>query len=108
IGLFVCGACVLISAKFCLMCASLARQQIPQAFVLAIMLSADWVSCLHVMSLVEDRVKRRLLLALLAVAGLVQLRATLGRLHLKPRWSRYLMQRRASRAAGRAGAADLG
>jgi len=95
IALFVCGGCVLISAKFCAMCACLAAQKLPQALLLMVLLSADWVSYLQVMDLIkEDKVKSTLLLCHLLVAGLVQLRASQGRLALHPRWSRMLAQRR--------------
>lgn len=102
IGLFVCGGCVLISAKFCAMCACLApgpdgRQRLPQALVLVILLSADWISSLHLMvrEMITDDMKATLLLSLLLVAGLIQLRIALGRLRLCQRWQRALAQRRA-------------
>jgi hypothetical protein len=95
IGLFVCGICVLISGKFCAMCACLAMQRLPQALLIMILLSADWISSLHLMEFIkEDRVKTTLLLCHLLAAGLVQLRASLVRLALRPRWSRALAQRR--------------
>merc|ERR550532_1683700 len=88
IGLFVCGGCVLISAKFCVMCACLARQRFAQAFLMVILLSADWISSLHLMDFVPDEWESTLLLAHLVAAGLLQLRVTLGRLRLRPRWAR--------------------
>jgi len=95
IGLFVCGGCVLISAKFCGMCACLAGSKLPQAFVVIILLSCDWISMLHLMQMINDEVKTTLLLAHLLAAGLIQLRTALLRMRLVPRWSRALAQRRA-------------
>jgi len=106
IGLFVCGVCVLISIKFCAMCACLAMQRLAQALVLIILLSADWISCLHLMQLIKpDKLNSTLLLCHLLAAGLVQLRITLVRLALRPRWSRLLAQRRV-RNVGITGEAD--
>jgi len=85
IGLFVCGGCVMISAKFCAMCAALARQQLSQALVLIILLSADWVSSLNLMEVVSDHAKTALLLFHLELAGLIQLRIALARMRL---WQR--------------------
>lgn len=95
VGLFVCGGCVLISVKFCAMCHCLARQRVAQAFVLAVLLSADWISSLHMMEIVGDNAKIPLLLLHLLVAGVVQLRSALVRLSLRLRWSRALARRRA-------------
>jgi len=109
VGLFVCGGCVLISAKFCAMCACLARQKIAQALVLVVLLSADWISSLHLMGIVDDSAKVPLLLTCLLVAGVVQLRAALARLCLRPRWSRALARRRAdARDVGAAVDVELG
>jgi len=87
IGLFVCGGCVLISAKFCTMCAALARQQLPQALMLVLLILADWVSSMNLLELVSDEVKTDLLLIQLVLAGLIQLRITLARMRL---WQRLL------------------
>mmetsp|Transcript_73369 Transcript_73369/g.185012 ORF Transcript_73369/g.185012 Transcript_73369/m.185012 type:complete len:683 (-) Transcript_73369:144-2192(-) len=102
IGLFVCGGCVLISAKFCAMCACLApdangRQKLPQALVLVILLSADWISSLHLMvpQTIDDNTKETLLLFHLLAAGFIQLHITLRRLQLIPRWQRARAQPRA-------------
>lgn len=94
IGLFVCGGCVLISAKFCLMCGCLSNQLLAQAFVLALMLAGDWISCLNLMDLVKDTVKVPLLLSFLLAAGLLQSRLAFVRLHLRLRWARAREQRR--------------
>mmetsp|Transcript_115894 Transcript_115894/g.322691 ORF Transcript_115894/g.322691 Transcript_115894/m.322691 type:complete len:681 (-) Transcript_115894:84-2126(-) len=98
VGLFVCGGCILISAKFCVMCACLARQKLSQFFVLVVLLSADWVSSLHLMMLITDELKAALLLAHLLLAGLIQLRAGLARMRLRQRWARAFAQRRAREA----------
>eukprot|EP00928_Gymnodinium_smaydae_P026558 TRINITY_DN20817_c1_g3_i2.p1 TRINITY_DN20817_c1_g3~~TRINITY_DN20817_c1_g3_i2.p1 ORF type:complete len:701 (-),score=92.79 TRINITY_DN20817_c1_g3_i2:64-2166(-) len=108
VGLFVCGGCVLISAKFCAMCACVARQRVAQAFVLVVLLSADWISSMHLMLILGDRQKVILLLVHLAVAGTVQMRLVLARLSLWPRWSRALQRRRAgARDIGSGGAAGV-
>lgn len=110
--LFMCGGCIFISGKFCAMCSSLAQQKLSQAVVLVVLLSADWVSSLHLMDLVVDTMKTRLLLVHLLLAGLVQLCAALARLRLRPRWKRALAQRHAARevavGAGIIGDAELG
>lgn len=94
IGLLVCGGCVLISLKFCIMCHCLASQRLAQAMVLVLLLASDWISSLHLMDLVSDDAKDSLLLYLLLVAGLVQLRSALYRLGLRSRWARAWMVRR--------------
>lgn len=103
VGLFVCGGIILISIKFCAMCACLASQKLPQALVLAVLLSADWIGTLHVMDLVSDSFKDSVLLNLLFISGVVLLRSVLLRLHLRSRWQRALAQRRARNIG-----ADLG
>ncbi|CAE7946060.1 L, partial [Symbiodinium sp. KB8] len=94
---------ILISIKFCAMCACLASQKLPQALVLAVLLSADWIGTLHVMDLVSDSFKDSVLLNLLFISGVVLLRSVLLRLHLRSRWQRALAQRRARNIG-----ADLG
>ncbi|CAJ1384126.1 unnamed protein product, partial [Effrenium voratum] len=105
IGLFVCGGCVLISLKFCAMCACLANQKLAQAIVLVIFLAADWVSSLHIMALVSDDFKDRMLLCLLLASGIVQSRGVLTRLSLRSRWQRALAQRNARDLGGELSAA---
>lgn len=95
IGLFVCGGCVLISSKFCTMCHCITRQKLSQAMVLVILLSADWISALHLMELVTDMLKENLLLMHLFVAGIIQWRISASRLKLRPRWARALSRRQA-------------
>lgn len=100
IGLLVCGGCVLISLKFCVMCHCLASQRLAQALVLVLLLASDWISSLHLMDLVTDDVKDTMLLYLLLVAGLVQLRSALSRLHLRSRWARAWMARQTRQMGG--------
>ncbi|CAE8736916.1 unnamed protein product [Polarella glacialis] len=109
IGLFVCGGCILISAKFCTMCACLASQKFAQAIVLVLLLSADWVSSLHILRLVGDDYKTGMLLSFLLASGVILTRSSLSRMQLRPRWTRALAQRRARQvAAGRDLDVELG
>lgn len=114
IGFFVCGGCVLIAVKFCAMCVCLApgpdgRQRVPQALILAVLLSADWMTSVRMMvpETMSDRFTQEYLLVHLLVVGLLQLRAALTRLQLRLRWQRALLQWRSSRAVRRR-AADGG
>eukprot|EP00913_Durusdinium_trenchii_P025340 g23790.t1 len=95
VGLLVCGGCVLISLKFCVMCHCLASQRLAQALVLVLLLASDWISSLHLMDLVTDDAKDSMLLYLLLAAGVVQLKSSLSRLSLRSRWARAWRARRA-------------
>jgi len=108
-SVFVCGGCILISVKFCAMCACLAQSQIAQVLVLFILLSADWFSSLHLLHFIEDGTKVLMLEVHLLAAGVVQLYAALRRLKLGARWRRALLHRHASDTDGVApGNTELG
>jgi len=106
VGLFVCGGCLLISAKFCAMCAALAQQKLPQAIQMVLLLSADWISALHLLELVTDEVKTMCLLIHLEIIGLIQLRICMRRIHLCARFRRALARRSSVREAQLAAAAS--
>jgi len=109
IGLFVSGGCILISVKFCAMCACLAHSQIAQVLVLFILLSADWFSSLHLLHFIQDGTKVLMLEVHLLAAGAVQLYTALRRLKLRARWRRALLHRHASdTGVGAEGNTELG
>eukprot|EP00401_Gymnodinium_catenatum_P083020 CAMPEP_0117490118 /NCGR_PEP_ID=MMETSP0784-20121206/17386_1 /TAXON_ID=39447 /ORGANISM="" /LENGTH=581 /DNA_ID=CAMNT_0005284867 /DNA_START=319 /DNA_END=2064 /DNA_ORIENTATION=+ len=93
VDFFMCGGCVLVSAKFCAMCGSFARQRVAQAFVLLVLLSADWIGSMHMMAIIGDDAKQTLLLGHLLLAGIVQCRIALERFCLLRRWARVLSRR---------------
>ncbi|CAE8634455.1 unnamed protein product [Polarella glacialis] len=91
------------------MCACLASQKFAQAIVLVLLLSADWVSSLHILRLVGDDYKTGMLLSFLLASGVILTRSSLSRMQLRPRWTRALAQRRARQvAAGRDLDVELG
>eukprot|EP00929_Paragymnodinium_shiwhaense_P059877 TRINITY_DN29958_c0_g1_i1.p1 TRINITY_DN29958_c0_g1~~TRINITY_DN29958_c0_g1_i1.p1 ORF type:complete len:660 (-),score=100.59 TRINITY_DN29958_c0_g1_i1:78-2057(-) len=94
VGIFACGGCIIISGKIVAMCMCLANEKVAQAFVVVVMLCADWISCMNVMTVVPDELKEQLLVLHLLVAGSVQLAIALLRLGLRPRWGRYRAQMR--------------
>lgn len=97
VGLFVCADCVLISIKFCMMCAQLGHRQLTQGIILLVWLSADWISSLSLLNLIDQNKKTILLLIHLAIVGMVQWHVAMKRMRLWSRWCRtmrYLRNRR--------------
>mmetsp|Transcript_20503 Transcript_20503/g.56908 ORF Transcript_20503/g.56908 Transcript_20503/m.56908 type:complete len:718 (-) Transcript_20503:154-2307(-) len=93
-GLVLCTSCLLITIKLITLCACLSQQKLHQSCALAILLSADWISCLNILQFFDDRVKTKLLLMHLLALGVVELHVALRRLQLRSRWRREISQRR--------------
>lgn len=102
-SLFVCGGCLLCSAKFCAMCASLVSgpegsPRLTQALLLVICLAADFMGLFDMImhASMTDATKESFMLSLLLAGGLLQVRYTFVRLRLFSRWRKHIAQSRAS------------
>jgi len=107
VGLVACGGCALMSTKLYATCACLGRQRFAPAVLTALLMAADWISCLDMMEILPENMKPTMLLTILFAAGVIQLYLALTRLKLRIRWAHLRVQWRAA-SAMTAGDVELG
>jgi len=98
IGLVACGGCALMSTKLYATCACLGQQRFASAVLAALLMAADWISCLDMMQILPKDMKPTMLLTILFAAGVIQLYFALTRLKLRIRWAHLRAQWRAASA----------